>query len=110
MNTQTTLANFMGGFFYRPAIARITGDSDTALMISLLLHYWESPDYEIYISDTDWCEKTGLSKRQLEKARKTLIANGFITHHKGREYSGKDAYVLDSVLLATALLNLDGEV
>jgi hypothetical protein len=66
--------------FHRSYVA-ITGSVTAALMLSQA-HYWQlrSSQADFWKTYDEWHEETGMSRRELETARKILVGKGFLTH------------------------------
>ena len=66
---------------YHPMIAHVLGSVKEALFVSQLL-YWHDkgklPDGWIWKTREEWTEETGLSRREIEGARKRLVAKGVL--------------------------------
>jgi hypothetical protein len=66
---------------YHPMLAHVLGGVKEALFVSQLL-YWHDrgklPDGWIWKTRREWTEETGLSRREIEGARKRLVAKGVL--------------------------------
>src|SRR5271165_663359 len=67
---------------YHRVFADIAGNASGAIFLSQL-YYWtkhtKNPDGWVYKTSQDWSYETGLTRREIDTARKALKANGIIT-------------------------------
>jgi len=67
---------------YHRVFADMAGNASGAIFLSQL-YYWtkhtKNPEGWVYKKSQDWSYETGLSRREIDTARKALKANGIIT-------------------------------